>query len=150
MIVLLTKSMVPAIFLNGKWVMPMKKRASIGQCPVCETRLRVTELSCPKCRTRIVTDLATCEFCNLSPDLLLFLRAFLNSRGNIKEVERELGISYPTVRKRLDDLLVKLGLEGDLDRAYTDDHRLEVFEKLRRGEISVDDAVDSLGGAKEE
>lgn len=128
----------------------MKKRASIGKCPVCETSLRVTELSCPQCRTRIVTDLATCEFCNLSPDLLLFLRAFLRSRGNIKEVERELGISYPTVRKRLDELLVKLGFEGDLGRAYTGDHRLEVFERLRRGEISVDDAVDSLGGSKEE
>lgn len=121
----------------------MKPKSTIGQCPVCQAGLRVTELTCPACRTKIVSDLATCEFCNLSPDLLRFLRAFLRARGNIKEVERELGISYPTVRKRLDDLLAKLGLEGGSPGR---DQRLEVFEKLRKGEITVDDAVDSLGG----
>ena len=121
----------------------MKPKSTIGKCPVCQAGLRVTELTCPECRTKIVSDLATCEFCNLSPDLLLLLRSFLTARGNIKEVERDLGISYPTVRKRLDDLLAKLGLEGGRrDR----DQRLEVFEKLRKGEITVDDAVDSLGG----
>jgi hypothetical protein len=73
----------------------------------------------------------------------MFLRAFLRARGNIKEVEREQGISYPTVRKRLDDLLAKLGLEGG--SGPTRDHRLEVFERLRKGEITVDDAIDSLG-----
>jgi hypothetical protein len=131
----------------AKEMMLMKPRSTIGQCPVCEGSLRVTELSCPACRTRIVSDLKTCEFCNLSPGLLTFLRSFLRARGNIKEVERELGISYPTVRKRLDDLLGKLALEsgGGSDR----DHRLDTFERLRKGEISVDDAVDSLGGPKE-
>ncbi len=121
----------------------MKQKSTIGKCPVCQARLRVTELTCPACRTKIVSDLATCEFCNLSPDLLMFLRAFLRARGNIKEVERELGISYPTVRKRLDDLLAKLGLEGG--SGLNRDHRLEVFERLRKGEITVDDAIDSLG-----
>lgn len=126
----------------------MRPRGTIGRCPVCDSPLRVTELSCPACRTKIVSDLQTCEFCNLRPDLLRFLRAFLSARGNIKVVERDLGISYPTVRRRLDDLLRQLGLEpgGGPDR----DRRLDVFEKLRKGEISVDDAVDSLGGPKEE
>jgi hypothetical protein len=124
----------------------MKPRSTIGRCPVCDAGLRVTELSCPACRTRIVSDLKTCEFCNLNPGLLRFLRAFLRARGNIKEVERDLGISYPTVRRRLDDLLVNLGLESNGTRR---DDRLDVFEKLRKGEISVDDAVDRLGGPKE-
>ena len=127
----------------------MKSRGTIGKCPVCETALRVTELSCPSCRTKIVSDLKTCEFCSLRPDLLLFLHAFLRARGNIKEVERELGISYPTVRKRLDSLLRGLGMESG--PAPGRDNRLEVFEQLRKGEISVDDAVDSLGtGFKED
>jgi hypothetical protein len=124
----------------------MKPRSTIGKCPVCDAGLRVTELSCPACRTRIVSDLKTCKFCNLSPGLLKFLHAFLRARGNIKEVERDLGISYPTVRRRLDDLLLNLGFEAN----RTGDHRLEVFEKLRTGEISVDDAVETLGGPKEE
>ncbi len=127
----------------------MKPRGTIGKCPVCDEALRVTELSCPSCKTKIVSDLRTCQFCNLRPDLLVFLHAFLRARGNIKEVERELGISYPTVRKRLDDLLRSLGMETGPTRGS--DRRLEVFEQLRKGEISVDDAVDSLGsGLKED
>ncbi len=121
----------------------MNHRATVGRCPVCDAGMRVTELSCPSCRSRLITDLETCSFCNLSPDLFRFLQIFLKSRGNIKEVEKELGISYPTVRKRLDDLLVALGLEAG--SAPTPGRRTEVFEKLRRGEISVDDAVGELG-----
>jgi hypothetical protein len=126
----------------------MQRKAVIGRCPVCETRLRVTELSCPSCRTKIVTDLQTCAFCNLSTDLLKFLKAFLRARGNIKEVERELGISYPTVRKRLDDLLVRLGLEAE--ESVAPNHRLDVFERLRRGEMSVEDALKTLSSEEKE
>jgi hypothetical protein len=121
----------------------MNHRSTIGKCPVCEAGLKVTELSCPSCHSRLITELETCSFCNLSPDLYRFLKIFLKSRGNIKEVEKELGISYPTVRKRLDDLLAALGLEA---RAMpSTGKRTEVFEKLRKGEISVDDAVGELG-----
>jgi len=121
----------------------MKRKSTIGKCPICEASLKVTELSCPSCRTRIVTDLQTCPFCNLEPDSLRFLTVFLKSRGNIKEVEKELGISYPTVRKRLDDLLTDLGLEPASTAPPA--RRTEVFERLRKGEITVDDAVDELG-----
>jgi hypothetical protein len=121
----------------------MGPRATVGKCPVCDAALRITELSCPSCKTRIVSDLDTCRFCNLSPDLMAFLQAFLRARGNIKEVERGLGISYPTVRKRLDQLLSSLRLEGSPSPSH--DSRLEVFERLRRGEITVDEALESLG-----
>jgi len=135
-------------YIVNKGVKIMQRKAVIGKCPVCETRLRVTELSCPSCRTKIVTDLQTCPFCNLSRDLLVFLKTFLRARGNIKEVERELGISYPTVRKRLEDLLVGLGLEAqeNVER----NHKLDVFEKLRRGEMSVEDALRTLGSEEKE
>jgi hypothetical protein len=126
----------------------MKRRTAIGKCPICDTGLRVTELTCPSCSTRIVSDLETCPFCNLQPDALAFLWAFLKARGNIKEVERDLGISYPTVRKRLDELLTCLGLESGTDGPPG--HRLEIFERLRKGEISVDDAVSALGGDRKE
>jgi hypothetical protein len=126
----------------------MKRRTAIGKCPICDMRLRVTELTCPSCKTRIVTDLETCPFCNLPSDGLAFLWAFLRARGNIKEVEKDLGISYPTVRKRLDELLSSLGLEPGAEVSPA--HRLEIFERLRRGEISVDDAVSELGGDREE
>jgi hypothetical protein len=121
----------------------MKRKSAIGKCPICEGRLKVTELTCPSCSTRIVSDLSTCPFCNLPSDALAFLWAFLKSRGNIKEVEKDLGISYPTVRRRLDDLLARLGLDPGAERSST--QRLEVFERLRKGEITVDEAVAALG-----
>jgi hypothetical protein len=121
----------------------MNRRSTIGRCPVCEAGLKVTQLSCPSCHSKLITELETCSFCNLGTDLYRFLEIFLKSRGNIKEVEKELGISYPTVRKRLDDLLAALGLESK--PASSPGKRSEVFEKLRKGEISVDDAVGELG-----
>jgi len=126
----------------------MKRKTAIGKCPICDTGLRVTELTCPSCSTRIVSDLKTCPFCNLASDALAFLWAFLKARGNIKEVEKDLGISYPTVRKRLDELLANLGLEPGSGSSQS--HRLEVFERLRKGEISVDDAVAALGVDRKE
>ena len=117
----------------------------IAECPACKASLRITELTCPKCRTRIVTDIETCRYCALPPDLRHFMHVFLATRGNIKEVERQLGISYPTVRKRLDELLMKLGIEEGRRATTPRMSRTGVFEKLRKGEISVEDAVDLLG-----
>jgi hypothetical protein len=126
----------------------MKRKTAIGKCPICDAALRVTELTCPSCSTRIASDLKTCPFCNLPSEALAFLWAFLKSRGNIKEVEKDLGISYPTVRKRLDELLVHLGLDPGTEASSP--HRLEVFERLRKGEISVDEAVNALGSEPKE
>jgi hypothetical protein len=135
--------MLVAILSSERRWCHMNRRSTIGKCPICEARLKVTELSCPACHSRLITELETCAFCNLSPGLYRFLEIFLKSRGNIKEVEKELGISYPTVRKRLDDLLATLGLEARTPQPPG--KRSEVFEKLRKGEISVDDAVGELG-----
>ncbi len=121
----------------------METKRQIGTCPVCGDRLRITELMCPSCRTKVVGELPTCEFCNLQPELLSFLRAFLRARGNIKEVEKELNISYPTVRRRLDQLLTQLGLEAP--RTLSSEEKVEILERLERGEIKVDEAIRLLG-----
>ena len=76
------------------------------------------------------------EFALLPKEHLDFLRLFVKTRGNLKEVERILGVSYPTVRARLDALLKALGYEEDEGK-----DRLEVLEALRRGEISVEEAL---------
>ena len=120
----------------------MKYKAP-GKCPVCSEKLEISKLTCKKCKTKIEGEFIPCEFCNLDSDQLRFLKAFVGCRGNIKDVEKELGISYPTVRRRLDDLLSALGLEATPGPAA--EKRTEVFEQLRKGEISVDDAVDALG-----
>ena len=83
------------------------------------------------------------EFALLPKEHLDFLRLFVKTRGNLKEVERILGVSYPTVRARLDALLKARGYEEDEGK-----DRLEVLEALRRGEISVEEAVARLREGK--
>jgi hypothetical protein len=82
-------------------------------CPVCSDQLHVTRLSCPGCGTGLTGSFAPCSFCALSEADLSLLRVFLTSRGTMKEVERHLGVSYPTARLRFDDLLRKLSLTAN-------------------------------------
>ncbi|GAB5603391.1 hypothetical protein FJNA_19170 [Thermus sp. FJN-A] len=110
------------------------------RCPACEGPLAVKALFCPACGTEVHGRFALNEFALLPREHLDFLRLFVKARGNLKEVERVLGVSYPTVRARLDALLKALGYEGE----EAGEERLQVLEALRRGEISVEEAVARL------
>ena len=81
-------------------------------CPVCEHELVVTGLGCPDCGTGITGAFTTSPYDALSPAELEMLRVFLVSRGNMRDLERHLGVSYPTTRQRFADLLVRLGFEA--------------------------------------
>jgi hypothetical protein len=70
-------------------------------------------------------------------------RCFYKCRGNIKEVEKELGVSYPTVKNRLEDVAGALGYKDGPETASSL-KRQEVLDKLNSGEITVDDAIDML------
>jgi hypothetical protein len=111
-------------------------------CPVCSTRLAVTRLTCPSCETELSGAFASCEFCVLTDEDREVLRVFLASRGNMKELERHLGVSYPTARARFDSLLSRLGIERAA--APTPSNRLELMEQVARGEIDVDEAMKRL------
>jgi hypothetical protein len=82
-------------------------------CPVCSSRLEITQLGCAHCGTGLSGHFAPCEFCGLDEGDLTMLRVFLASRGNMRDLERHLGVSYPTARARFDDLLRRLGLIGN-------------------------------------
>src|ERR1700738_1312192 len=79
-------------------------------CPVCGERLVLTRLGCQSCGTELSGVFEPCEFCALTPDERAMLRVFLSSRGNMKDLERHRGVSYPTARARFDGLLDRLGL----------------------------------------
>ena len=111
-------------------------------CPVCSTRLAVTRFTCPSCETELSGAFASCEFCVLGDDDREVLRVFLASRGNMKELERHLGVSYPTARTRFDTLLAKLGIERTPVPPAAS--RLELMEQVARGEIDVDEALKRL------
>ena len=115
-------------------------------CPVCNHRLATTRLTCPECSTELSGAFESCEFCVLSDEDRDVLRVFLASRGNMKELERHLGVSYPTARARFDVLLTKLGIERGAAPAPS---RLELMEQVARGEIDVDEAMRRLEANKE-
>ena len=79
-------------------------------CPVCGDLLHTTRLGCRLCGTELVGEFSRCMFCSLGDDELDLLTVFLASRGNLREVEKHLGVSYPTARLRLTALLTRLGL----------------------------------------
>lgn len=113
-----------------------------GKCPICESGMTISKVVCKKCETEITGNFTPCRFCNLDEKNLSFLEAFLRNRGNIKDVEKDLGISYPTVRNSLDTLLEALNLNSyknaDSPLPLT---RKQVLEKVSSGELSAQEAV---------
>lgn len=87
----------------------------ISRCPVCNHELTVARLKCDSCDTVIENSFKLSKFDYLSDEELYFTETFIRCRGNIKEVEKELGISYPTVRSKLDSIIKKLGYESGPD-----------------------------------
>ncbi|MBE3519478.1 MAG: DUF2089 domain-containing protein [Firmicutes bacterium] len=122
----------------------------IGTCPVCGGTMEVTEIRCPSCNTRISGCFHMDKFSKLTPEQRAFTEIFIKCRGNIKEVERELGVSYPTVRSRLEAVIQALGypVSGDSESQSDEDwkasRRKEILEKLGTGEITAKEAVKML------
>lgn len=124
----------------------------IGRCPVCGGELTVTRLHCLSCDTTLEGRFRLGRFQRLSSDQLAFLEVFIKNRGIIKDVEAELGISYPTVRARLDDALRAMGfptggedgLSSRQIQTQIREERRRILEELRKKEISADDAAKQL------
>lgn len=113
----------------------------ITRCPVCNSKLKVTKLKCLKCGTTIENEFEFSKFSYLSMEELNFIEVFMKCRGNIKDVEKELGISYPTVRAKLDDVVTALGYTVEKKPSVNSG---EVLEKLEKGEITAEEAVNLL------
>ena len=120
------------------------KREVIGKCPVCNDELHVSKLSCNNCKTNIEGEFDLCKFCRLSHEEKSFVEIFIKSRGNIKEIEKEMGISYPTVRNKLENVIESLGYSPKYTRPEV--NKKEILEQLSRGEISSDEAIKLLQG----
>ncbi|MDD3243234.1 MAG: DUF2089 domain-containing protein [Eubacteriales bacterium] len=114
------------------------------RCPVCGGNYEITQLECTGCHSRLEGHFGAGRFDRLLPEQLRFIEAFLSCRGNIREVEKELGISYPTVRARLDEALTALGLA----QRKTEEKNADILEALSRGEITVDEAMKRMKPGK--
>ena len=123
-----------------------------AQCPVCGERMLVTKLRCSHCGTELSGEFAPCRFCRLEEKHLQFVETFLRCRGSIKEVERALGVSYPTGKNMLDAALTALGLDEkpELRALREKEERAEILQRLSDGEIDVDTAIEALHQLKGE
>ena len=116
-----------------------------GRCPVCSDELKISKLTCRNCDTRIEGAFHPCKFCRLPDEQLEFLEVFIRCRGNIRDVEKELGISYPTVRSRLDSVIQALGYPVERpDTVAAESRRQEILDALERGDIDSKEATRQL------
>jgi hypothetical protein len=107
-----------------------------ARCPSCQGDLAAVRLECGSCGTVVDGRFAPCPVCRLDDALRTLFEQFLDARGNLKEVQRALGVSYPTVRQRIDVMFRELGRPS----GATGVAPREVLRRLRAGEIDVDEA----------
>jgi hypothetical protein len=119
------------------------------RCPNCRRPLQVTELTCPACALRLQGSFERgCKFCALDPEQRRLLDVFLSCRGVIRDMEKALDLSYPTVRARVDSLLQALGylpteLEAEAQESAAA-RRQEILDRLASGEITAEEAAAAL------
>lgn len=120
-----------------------KDKIVIPNCPICGEELIIEKLHCDKCGIDISGEFKLSNIAKLNSEQLLFVEMFLKCQGNIKALEKEMSISYPTVKKLLNEVLVTLGydqVKEDKDSLK----RREILEKLANKEISFDEANEML------
>ena len=124
-------------------------RPIILKCPSCDGNLTVARLDCPDCKISIEGEFAPPALLKLTGAQIDFVEVFIKNRGVIREVERELGVSYPTVRARLDEVIAALGYspKSAPESSATDDsssRRCSVLADLKDGKLTPDQALAAL------
>lgn len=128
----------------------------IGRCPICQHELAVTRLHCRSCGTSIEGNFHLGPLQRLSREQIRFVEALILARGSMKDVGAELGMSYPTVNSRLNDILIALG-HGDRvkvsepsegNSAISPERRREILTQVREGKLSAHEAEVLLRGER--
>ncbi|MGP7817090.1 DUF2089 domain-containing protein [Niallia sp. 01092] len=117
----------------------------LNDCPVCHHELQVTRLECSHCHTVIENNFSLSKWFSFSEEQMHFIETFIVCRGNIKEVEKKLGISYPTVRGKLNDIIAKMTGNQELDIKEATHQKAEqkaaILEKLEQNELTAEEAI---------
>ena len=117
-------------------------------CPICEQRLTVTRLHCRNCDTTIEGHFETGRMGQLTAEQLSFVETFLRCEGKLNRMEGVLGLSYPTLRSRLSQVIQAMGFEVGPEQADTsDEQRHQILDELASGQISSEQAMELLQGA---
>lgn len=124
---------------------------TLGACPVCGEALAVTRLWCPACDTTVEGRFQGGPFAGLGREQLAFVETFVRCEGKLNRMERELGLSYPTIRARLHDIIRAMGHEPGAEERppISAAARRAVLDRLDAGEIGADEALRILNGETE-
>jgi hypothetical protein len=119
-----------------------------GACPVCGETLEVVKLRCGQCGTAIEGRFSLGRLSRLNAEQLHFVETFIRCEGTLKRVQAELDMSYPTVRARLNDVIRAMGYEviEEQPSGVPEAERSVILDRLYRGEITTEEALDELGG----
>ncbi len=121
---------------------------ALNRCPVCQNELIITRLNCPSCDTSIEGRFTGGHFAHLSVEHLDFIETFVRCEGKLTRMEDELGLSYPTIRNRLHEVIRAMGYEPGKDEPdeIDNEQRRSLLDALDAGEISADEALKALRG----
>lgn len=116
----------------------------LTHCPFCQGTFIIKEVECQSCHTQIKGCFKSNRFHLFNPDDLLFIEMFLKNEGNIKLMEKDLGVSYPTVKARLKNIILILGYQVEENSSK----RIKILNDLSEGKIDVNDAINHLSELK--
>ena len=109
-------------------------------CPSCRASLLDTQLQCPACATEVSGEFEMSSVCRLNDEMYELFDLFIKARGNLKQVQRELGLSYPTVRQRIEEMFQQL------EKRRVPPDPLPILQKVRAGELDIETAEKLLRG----
>lgn len=116
-------------------------------CPVCSQRLTVTELYCRSCDTAIQGHFELGRLGNLNRTQLQFIETFIRCEGKLSRMEDEIGLSYPTLRSRLTEIIQQMGFElGSNGQGLSERERKRVLDDLATGKLTSEEAMRQLEG----
>lgn len=127
-------------------------KSALTQCPVCNGELTITRLHCSSCDTAIEGRFSNAgAFSGLGAEQMDFLLTFVRCEGKFSRMEKESGLSYPTLRSRLQSIIRALGYEPGVEEPVDvdEDRRRKILEDLDTGKISADQAMHILQGDEE-
>jgi hypothetical protein len=116
------------------------------QCPACGGAIIITEIQCANCHLKMQGEFKPGLFSTLSDDQLTFVRAFLRVRGNLSEMEKVLGVSYPTIRNKLEEINQALERAEQYPAVSSNDARNAILQQVASGKLDAAQALEQLKG----